>query len=218
MMRPGMITMNKHGILAVISGFSGSGKGTVLSRLMDKYDSYALSVSATTRKPRCGETNGKEYFFLTVEQFENMIAADELIEYAKYVDNYYGTPKDYVTSQLKSGKDVILEIDLQGAMKVKEKFPEALLIFITPPSAQELKKRLVSRGTEDMAAINARLDRAVEEAQGMDKYDYILINDKVEECVDAMHRLIDSQHSRTSNNLPLIEQIREEVKINVRGE
>lgn len=217
-MRPGMITMNKHGILAVISGFSGSGKGTVLSRLMDKYDSYALSVSATTRKPRCGETNGKEYFFLTVEQFENMIAADELIEYAKYVDNYYGTPKDYVTSQLKSGKDVILEIDLQGAMKVKEKFPEALLIFITPPSAQELKKRLVSRGTEDMAAINARLDRAVEEAQGMDKYDYILINDKVEECVDAMHRLIDSQHSRTSNNLPLIEQIREEVKINVRGE
>lgn len=217
-MRPGMITMNKHGILAVISGFSGSGKGTVLSRLMDKYDSYALSVSATTRKPRCGETNGKEYFFLTVEQFESMIAADELIEYAKYVDNYYGTPRDYVTSQLRSGKDVILEIDLQGAMKVKEKFPEALLIFITPPSAQELKKRLVSRGTEDMAAINARLDRAVEEAQGMDKYDYILINDKVEECVDAMHRLIDSQHSRTSNNLPLIEQIREEVKINVRGE
>lgn len=217
-MRPGMITMNKHGILAVISGFSGSGKGTVLSRLMDKYDNYALSVSATTRKPRCGETNGKEYFFLTAEQFETMIAEDKLIEYAKYVDNYYGTPRDYVTSQLQSGRDVILEIDLQGAMKVKEKFPEALLIFITPPSAQELKKRLVSRGTEDMAAINARLSRAVEEAQGMDKYDYILINDKVEECVDAMHRLIDSQHSRTSNNLPLIEQIREEVKINVRGE
>lgn len=210
--------MNKHGLLAVISGFSGSGKGTVLSRLMDKYDNYALSVSATTRKPRCGETNGKEYFFLTVEQFETMIAGDELIEYARYVDNYYGTPRNYVTSQLQSGKDVILEIDLQGAMKVKEKFPEALLIFITPPSAQELKKRLVSRGTEDMAAIEARLNRAVEEAQGMASYDYILINDKVEECVDAMHRLIDSQHSRTSNNLPLIEQIREEVKNNVRGE
>lgn len=217
-MRAGTRVMNKQGILAVVSGFSGAGKGTILNRLIEKYDNYALSISATTRKPRCGETHGKEYFFLTTQQFEDMIDRDELIEHAKYVDNYYGTPREYVTSRLENGQDVILEIDLQGAMNVKKKFPEAVLIFITPPNGEELKKRLISRGTEDMDTIKARLSRAVEEAQGMDRYDYILINDEVEECVDAMHRLIDSQHSRTSNNTRLIEQIRQDVKNNVRGE
>ena len=141
------MSMNEQkGILTVISGFSGAGKGTVLKRLLTKYDNYALSISATTRAPREGEENGREYFFKTREEFEKMIAKDELIEYAMYVNNYYGTPKAYVQEQLSQGKDVILEIEVQGALKIKERFPDALLIFITPPSAGELKRRLTDRG------------------------------------------------------------------------
>ena len=139
--------MSKKGILAIISGFSGAGKGTVVNRLLEK-ESYAVSISATTRKPRTGEVDGQNYFFRTKDEFEKMIANDQLIEYAEYVGNYYGTPKDYVFKKLDEGFDVILEIEMQGALKVKEKFPETALIFITPPSADELKKRLVGRGTE----------------------------------------------------------------------
>ena len=134
--------MSKKGILAIISGFSGAGKGTVVNRLLEK-ESYAVSISATTRKPRTGEVDGQNYFFRTKDEFEKMIANDQLIEYAEYVGNYYGTPKDYVFKKLDEGFDVILEIEMQGALKVKEKFPETALIFITPPSADELKKRLV---------------------------------------------------------------------------
>ena len=139
--------MSKKGILAIISGFSGAGKGTVVNRLLEK-ESYAVSISATTRKPRTGEVDGQNYFFRTKDEFEKMIANEQLIEYAEYVGNYYGTPKDYVFKKLDEGFDVILEIEMQGALKVKEKFPETALIFITPPSADELKKRLVGRGTE----------------------------------------------------------------------
>ena len=140
--------MNEKGILIVVSGFSGSGKGTIMRELLKKYDNYALSVSATTRAPRPGEEEGREYFFKSTEEFEKMIAKDELIEYARYVDNYYGTPRVYVEEQLEAGKDVVLEIEIQGALKVKEKFPDTLLLFVTPPSAQELRSRLVGRGTE----------------------------------------------------------------------
>ena len=129
--------MGERGILIVVSGFSGAGKGTVMKEMMRRYDNYALSISATTRKPRPGEENGREYFFKTVEEFEKMIAKDELIEYARYVDNYYGTPKSYVQEQLDAGKDVILEIEIQGALKVKEKFPDTLLLFVTPPTSGE---------------------------------------------------------------------------------
>ena len=129
--------MNKKGILIVVSGFSGAGKGTIMKELLKQYDNYALSISATTREPRPGEEEGREYFFKTVEEFEKMIAKDELIEYARYVDNYYGTPRAYVEEQLEAGKDVILEIEIQGALKVKEKFPETLLLFVTPPTAKE---------------------------------------------------------------------------------
>lgn len=169
--------MDERGILIVVSGFSGSGKGTIMNEIMRKYDNYALSVSATTRNPRPGETDGKEYFFKTVEEFEKMIAKDELIEYARYVDNYYGTPRAYVEEQLDAGKDVILEIEIQGALKVKEKFPDTLLLFVTPPTAEELRRRLVGRGTETMDVIDFRMKRAKEEALGMDRYDYLIIND-----------------------------------------
>ena len=165
--------MNEHGVLAVISGFSGAGKGTLMKALLEKYDNYALSISATTRNPREGEVDGREYFFVTEDRFKEMMEQDALIEYAQYVNHYYGTPKEYVLSQMEQGKDGLLEIEIQGAVKVKERFPEAILIFVMPPNAEELKRRLIGRGTESMDVINARLRRAVEEAEGMDSYDYI---------------------------------------------
>ena len=149
--------MNKEGILIVVSGFSGAGKGTIMKALLERYDNYALSISATTRNPRPGEEEGKAYFFKTTEEFEKMIAKDDLIEYAMYVGNYYGTPKAYVEEQLRAGKDVILEIEIQGALKVKEKFPNTLLLFVTPPSAEELRKRLEGRGTETQKVIDGRM-------------------------------------------------------------
>lgn len=204
--------MSKKGILVVVSGFSGAGKGTLMKALLNRYDNYALSISATTRKPREGEENGREYFFIEKEQFEHMIDHGELIEYAKYVDNYYGTPKDYVFDKMEEGKDVILEIEIQGALKVKERFPETLLLFVMPPSAEELKRRLVGRGTETMEVIDARLHRAVEEATGIESYDYVLINDNIDVCVEEMHQLIQSQHSRVSENKELIADMKAELK------
>ena len=204
--------MNDQGILVVVSGFSGAGKGTLMKALLEKYHNYALSISATTRKPRVGELDGREYFFVTRERFEEMIAKEELIEYAQYVDNYYGTPRQYVFQQMADGKDVILEIEIQGALKIKEKFPEALLLFVLPPSADVLKERLIGRGTESMEVIQARLHRASEEAAGMNSYDYILVNDKVDVCVEEMHQLIQAQHNRVSSNLDFIEQMKQELK------
>ncbi len=204
--------MSEQGILVVISGFSGAGKGTLLKAMMEKYHNYALSISATTRSPREGEQNGKEYFFVNRESFEKMIEEGQLIEYAQYVNNYYGTPRQYVFQQMADGKDVILEIEIQGALKIKEQFPEALLLFVMPPNADELKRRLVGRGTESTEVIEARLHRAEEEAAGIDSYDYILINDNLEQCVEDMHQLIQAQHNRVSNNLDFIEQIKMELK------
>ena len=132
--------MQKDGLLVVVSGFAGTGKGTLMKRLIADYDNYALSVSMTTRNPRPGEEHGREYFFVSKEEFEKTIAEDGLIEYACYVENYYGTPKDYVNSQRAAGKNVLLEIELQGALKVKEKFPEAVLVFVLPPSGKILKE------------------------------------------------------------------------------
>ena len=204
--------MNKKGILIVVSGFSGAGKGTIMKELLKQYDNYALSISATTRKPRPGEEEGREYFFKTEEEFEKMIAKDELIEYARYVDNYYGTPRAYVEEQLEAGKDVILEIEIQGALKVKEKFPETLLLFVTPPTAKELKHRLVGRGTETMDVIEFRMNRAKEEAEGMDKYDYLIVNDVLAECVEEVHRIIQGEHRRSFRNQAFIEHMKEELK------
>ena len=203
--------MKEKGILIVVSGFSGAGKGTLMKALLEKYDNYALSISATTRSPRPGEEHGREYFFQEIEEFEKMIAQDALIEYAKYVNNYYGTPRAYVEEQLEAGKDVILEIEIQGALKVKEKFPETLLLFVTPPSAEELKRRLVGRGTETMEVIESRMARAAEEAEFMERYEYLVINDVLEDCVDQMHQIIQSEKCRASRNIGFMNQIKEEL-------
>ena len=205
-----MKTMPK-GILTVLSGFSGAGKGTAMKRLMEKYDDYALSISATTRNQREGEVDGREYFFKATEEFEKMIAQDELIEYARYVNHYYGTPRSYVEEQLENGKDVILEIEIQGALKVKEKFPDTLLVFITPPSAKELRRRLIGRGTESMEVIEQRLARAKEEAEGIDDYDCLIVNDDLESCVDELHSVIQNEKKKVARNGEFISKIRKEL-------
>ncbi|MCX4352846.1 MAG: guanylate kinase [Lachnospiraceae bacterium] len=204
--------MKHKGILIVVSGFSGAGKGTLMKQLVRTYDNYALSVSMTTRSPRAGEEEGKEYFFVSKEVFEEKISQEGLIEYASYCDNYYGTPRDYVEKQLEKGKDVILEIEIQGALKVKEKFPTALLMFVMPPGAAELKKRLEGRGTESPEVIQKRLKRATEEAEGIEQYDFIVINDKLEECVDEMHSLILAAHFTPNRNEEFINNMRKELE------
>lgn len=204
--------MNDQGILVVISGFSGAGKGTLMKALLHKYDNYALSVSATTRAPRSGEVDGKDYFFVAKSSFEEMISQKQLIEYAQYVDNYYGTPRQYVFQHMADGKDVILEIEIQGALEMKEQFPEALLLFVMPPSAEVLKERLVGRGTESREVVQARLHRASEEAEVISSYDYILVNNQIDICVEEMHQLIQAQHNRVNNNLDFIEQMKQELK------
>lgn len=204
--------MSQRGILAVVSGFSGAGKGTLMKELLGRYEEqYALSISATTRQPREGEVHGREYFFLEKEAFEKLIEEDALIEHACYVGNYYGTPKSYVYEQMDAGKDVILEIEIQGALNVKKKFPEALLMFVTPPSASELERRLRGRGTETEEVIRNRLRRAAEEAEYMDQYDYILVNDELDLCVQQMHELIQAQHMRTDCNQELIAGMKQEL-------
>ncbi|MCD7991736.1 MAG: guanylate kinase [Clostridia bacterium] len=203
--------MNQQGILVVVSGFSGAGKGTLMKELLKRYDNYALSVSATTRQPREGEKDREDYFFINREYFQQMIEEGRLVEYAQYVNHYYGTPRDYVEKKMAEGKDVILEIEIQGALKVKKRFPDALLIFVTPPSAGELRRRLVGRGTETIEVINARLRRAAEEASGMEAYDYLLINDEIDACVEQMHQLITLQHSKTCYHLDFLSRMREEL-------
>ena len=210
--------MKKKGILLVISGFAGSGKGTLMKELLKRYDNYALSVSATTRSPRPGEINGVDYFFVTKESFENMIAKDELLEHAQYVANYYGTPKAYVEEQLQAGKDVILEIETQGALIIKEKFPEALLLFVMPPTVQEIYKRLKKRGTETEEVIASRMRRSAEEAKVMERYDFLFINDDLEECVRALHHTVLSSHHAAFRNKEAIEDIKQQFKEFLEGE
>ena len=204
--------MERKGILVVVSGFAGAGKGTLMKKLISEYDNYALSVSATSRSPRPGEQDGISYFYKTKEEFEGMIERDELLEHACYVGNYYGTPKKFVSDRLSEGKDVVLEIEIQGAMQIKKKFPEALLLFVMPPSAEILKKRLVGRGTETPEIIEKRLKRAAEESEGIENYDFVVINDDIDECTECMHRIIQSAKYMPSRQEKFIEEVREGLK------
>ena len=200
------------GVLTVVSGFSGAGKGTVMKRLIQKYDDYALSISVTTRKPREGERDGIEYFFKTKEEVEAMIENDEFLEYARYVDNYYGTPRFYVEEMLAKGKNVILEIEIQGALQVKKLYPEALLLFVMPPSADALKERLVGRGTETPDVIAQRLAISSKESQYMGGYDYLVINDQIEKSVENVHAIISCEHYKTTRNSDTIDMIQQDLK------
>lgn len=210
--------MKRKGILIVVSGFSGASKGTLMKELLKRYDNYALSVSMTTRAPREGEVDGESYFFVDKETFERTIAEDGLIEYASYCGNYYGTPREYVEKCLQDGRDVILEIEIQGALKVKEKFPETLLLFVMPPSAAELKRRLEGRGTESPEVIRERLVRASEEAEGIENYEYLIINDDLDECVREMNDIINAARRNPVRNRQLIADMRSELDAVVKGE
>ena len=214
----------KRGSLIVISGFSGVGKGTVVKRLVSDFG-YNLSVSATTRSPREGEVDGREYYFMDRKDFENLIDYGGFIEWTQYVENYYGTPKKYVEEKLSDGKDVILEIEVMGALNVKKQFPDALLIFISAPSISELKSRLAGRGTESEETIIKRLRKATEEAATVesrlevakgeiaqaDQYDYIIVNDDLDECIHTVDSVIRSYGCRRDNQLGYIAGIKEEL-------
>ena len=188
----------KKGKLIVVSGFSGAGKGTVIKRLREKYD-YRLSISATTRAPREGEEDGREYYFKTVDEFMSLIDYNGLIEWAQYVDNYYGTPRKFVEDEIAAGKNVILEIEVQGAMNIKSQYPDAILIFISTKDIETLRARLTNRGTETQEVINKRIARAAEEAESMESYEFIVINDDLEECVDTVNSIVVSQTCKKEN-------------------
>ncbi len=210
--------MKNKGILIVVSGFSGAGKGTLMTRLIEKYDTYALSVSMTTREARDGEIDGINYFFLEKEEFEEKIKENALVEYANYCGNYYGTPREYVEQQLQLGKDVILEIEIQGALKIKQNFPNALLLFVMPPDVAELRKRLVGRGTETLDVIEKRLMRAKEESAGIEEYDYIVINDDLEQCVDEVNEIVRAAHNTPARNVEFIEKTKKDLERLSEGE
>ena len=203
--------MDKKGFLIVISGFSGVGKGTVVKRLVRDYG-YSLSISATTRAPREGEVDGREYYFKTKEDFMNLIDYNGFIEWAVYVENYYGTPRAFVEKELAAGHNVILEIEVQGAMNIKEQYPDAILIFLTAPSAAELRNRLVGRGTEEAAVIEKRMQRAVEESANMESYEYIVVNDDLDQCVKDVNSVIVARGCMIEENKEFMKQMKAELK------
>ncbi len=189
--------MTEKGLLIVLSGPSGVGKGTVRKEIFSQNDTrFEYSVSATTRKPREGEIHGVDYFFKSREEFEGMIKNDQLLEYAEYVGNYYGTPVEYVRDTINSGKDVFLEIEVQGAGQVRKKFPEGLFIFLAPPSLSELESRIVNRGTESEDLIRSRMKAAREELEMMELYDYVVENDKVEHACERIKSIVVAEHCR----------------------
>lgn len=205
--------MKKQGMLIVVSGFSGVGKGTAVKELVKK-PGYSLSISATTRQPRVGELEGREYFFKTVEEFESLIAENGFIEYARYVENYYGTPRAFVEQQLAEGNNVILEIEVEGALQIKKQYPNAILIFISAASAEELKDRLTGRGTEQQEVIEKRMKRAAEEALSIDSYEYFVINKTghLEQCVEEIHNIVTANKLIRSLWSEEIEEIQKELK------
>ncbi|WP_117169759.1 guanylate kinase [Paraliobacillus sediminis] len=188
--------IKEKGILFVLSGPSGVGKGTVRKALFERDTALQYSISMTTRQKRVGEQEAVDYFYRTKDEFESMIKDKQLLEYAEYVGNYYGTPREYVEETLELGRDVFLEIEVQGALQVKENFPEGVFLFLSPPSLEELKTRIVNRGTESDALVANRLDAAKEEIEMMDAYDYVVVNDQVEVAVDKVQAIVKSEHCK----------------------
>lgn len=203
---------NQHsGKLFIISGPSGAGKGTICKRLVED-TKVEISVSVTTRNPRPGEVDGKSYYFATKDEFQSQIERDGFLEYAEVYGNYYGTPREKVVEKLKQGVDVVLEIDIQGALNVKEAYPNGIFIFILPPSMAELRKRITGRGSESEEAINLRLSQTLKEISYIDKYDYCVVNGDLEEAVSRVKSIVTAEHSRVSHNIyQLIERYKEEI-------
>ncbi|MDX8288310.1 guanylate kinase [Metabacillus indicus] len=188
--------MKERGLLIVLSGPSGVGKGTVRKAIFSQNTDFEYSISMTTRKPREGEVDGVDYFFKTREEFEQLIKEEGLLEWAEFVGNYYGTPVEYVEKTLSEGKDVFLEIEVQGALQVRKAFPEGLFIFLMPPSLSELKNRIVTRGTETQEIINNRMAAAKEEIEMMDAYDYVVENDQVDLACARIRAIVTAEHCR----------------------
>jgi guanylate kinase len=203
--------VNKKGLLIVVSGPSGAGKGTICQALLSRREDLFVSISATTRSPRSGEVDGINYFFETRDEFENMIENDEFIEYAEVYNNMYGTPKNYVLDKLKQGENCLLEIDIQGALQVKKKYPEGVYIFILPPSMKELKNRIVGRGSETPESLEKRFSSAYKEIQFVNQYDYYVINDDVKSATDTMEAIIDAERCKVIEDIEeVINRFKEE--------
>lgn len=201
--------MMSKGNLIVFSGPSGSGKGTILKAYLDSNNgkNAAISVSATTRAPRPGETHGVNYFFLSKQEFEETIQNDGFLEYAKFCDNYYGTPKSEVQKKLDQGIDVILEIEVQGAMNIKKQIPDAVMIFVIPPSFKELRQRLVNRGTETEDVIDKRIGTALKEVEHINEYTYVIINDKLDEAVSEFDAILKAEKLKVNKNTNTIQEV-----------
>ena len=199
--------MKPQGVLLVLSGPSGAGKGTICQKLRENRNDLSYSVSATTRAPRKGEVDGKDYFFLTIDRFKEMIANDEMLEYAEIYGNYYGTPRSYVMNILDQGRDVVLEIDPQGALQIKKRFPDAVFVFIVPPSLDELTKRIYKRGTDSEEVIKRRLSAATSELAYASKYDYIIVNDEVEKASKKVSNIIDAERNRAVRTFFIVNKI-----------
>lgn len=205
--------MNKRGLLLIVSGPSGAGKGTICKEFLNRNKDVCVSVSATTRQPREGEVDGVNYFFITEDEFKHKIANDDFYEYANNHGNFYGTPRDFVEEKLSSGEDVILEIDFKGAFQVKAFVPDAIYIFILPPSMNELENRIIGRGSESKESFDLRMKNAYEEISYIDRYDYFIVNDELEEAVETMKCIVKAERQRVVKGLdylkPLLKPLKE---------
>lgn len=207
----------EKGKLLIVSGFSGVGKGTVVKHIMDKYPDYRLSVSVTTRGPRENEINGVHYHFISNEKFEDMVSKNQLLEHAGYVDNYYGTPREFVETNIENGNNVILEIETKGALQIKKDKPEAIMIFVLPPDADTLKDRLIGRNTETEEVINKRLAKAAEETDVLDNYEYFVINDIVETCAANIDKIVKNNNPELADS-DCVEKIKKDIMKFSKGE
>ena len=203
-----------EGKLLVISGLSAAGKGTIAKELVNRHDDFVLSISATTREKRGNEVDGKDYFFISKEKFEEMIKNDEFLEYAKYVNNYYGTPKKYVKDMIEQGKNVILEIEMQGALQVKKIYGKAILVFFLPKDAKTQKERLINRKRETLEQIEERIKQAIVDAEYAIHYDYVLVNEEIEDSIKDVQLIVEDKYEKSKNakNLNKIKKIVRDIK------